>query len=488
MAQSTLACGAIPNVMTMRQVLARPLPRESLIASLRDTARWDAIVVGGGATGLGIALDAAARGLRVALIEQRDFASGTSSRSTKLIHGGVRYLAQGNIALVREALTEREVLSRIAPALVRPLEFVVPCYRPAERAFLRAGLGIYDALAGSTSMGPTRLLSRAEAAVQLPGVSERGLRGGVSYWDAQFDDAALAIALMQTACALGATAVNYVACEEIVCRDGRIDRLLARDVETGERFELPTACVFNATGVWVDALRGKAVPGCIPMVTVSQGSHVVLDHRFMPADAAMLIPRTTDGRVMFLVPWYGALILGTTDVPRSDAPLDPLPDPDEVAFLLRTVGDYLAVRPGPDDVRTAFCGLRPLFSASGIRGTARISREHAVLIEGGNLVSVVGGKWTTYRRMAEDAVDAAVGAGLLPPCPDSETRTLQLVPPQFPARSAQDFSDNLSDARFLDWAYRFAQARTEEDVRARRTRLDFLVSASATAATSSGPR
>ena len=234
---------------------AQPLPRDDLLARLRDRMRWDAVVIGGGATGLGIALDAAARGLRVALIEQRDFASGTSSRSSKLIHGGVRYLAQGNIALVREALAERAVLARIAPGLVSPLEFVVPCYRLGERAALRAGLGLYDRLAGSASLGATRWLDRHETAQRLPGVRQRGLRGGVSYWDAQFDDAGMAIALMQTACALGAVAVNYIRCERMISHGGRIASVVARDAETGERFELTAGCVFNAAGPWVDAVR-----------------------------------------------------------------------------------------------------------------------------------------------------------------------------------------------------------------------------------------
>jgi glycerol-3-phosphate dehydrogenase len=236
----------------MRTVEAQPIDRNVLHARLREPAPWDAVIIGGGATGLGIAVDAAARGLRVALIEQRDFASGTSSRSTKLIHGGVRYLAQGNVKLVREALAERAVLLKIAPDIVHPLEFVVPCYRFGEREFMRIGLGLYDLLAGKASLGPTRWLSREQTLRRLPGVQPKGLRGGVSYWDAQFDDAAMAIALMQTAFALGATPINYVACESLESRDGRIAAVHARDAETGESFRLATGCVFNAAGVWVD--------------------------------------------------------------------------------------------------------------------------------------------------------------------------------------------------------------------------------------------
>lgn len=472
----------------MQPVVARPLPRSVLTGQLREPALWDAVIIGGGATGLGIAVDVAARGLRVALVERGDFGSGTSSRSTKLIHGGVRYLAQGNIALVREALTERAVLARIAPALVRPLEFVVPCYGRGERAILRTGLGVYDLLAGSASLGPTRWMTRRETLARIPGVREQGLRGGVSYWDAQFDDAAMAISLMQTACALGATAVNYVACEELVSRDGRIAEVLARDVETGERFALKTGCVFNAAGVWVDAIRALACTADGPLATVSQGSHLVLDRRFMTGDAAMLIPRTCDGRVLFVVPWYGALLVGTTDVPRADAPFDPRPAAVEVEFLLRSAGAYLAARPDEGDVRASFSGLRPLLRGSTLRRTARISREHAVFIEAGNLVSVVGGKWTTYRRMAQDAVDAARRARLLPASPESPTREVLLVPPPFVPASADDFRERVADAAFIGWASNFAQARTLDDIRARRTRLDFLDTSSTTPATPSGAR
>ncbi len=467
---------------------AQPLPRDDLLARLRDRMRWDAVVIGGGATGLGIALDAAARGLRVALIEQRDFASGTSSRSSKLIHGGVRYLAQGNIALVREALAERAVLARIAPGLVSPLEFVVPCYRLGERAALRAGLGLYDRLAGSASLGATRWLDRHETAQRLPGVRQRGLRGGVSYWDAQFDDAGMAIALMQTACALGAVAVNYIRCERMISHGGRIASVVARDAETGERFELTAGCVFNAAGPWVDAVRAIADPHFPPITRLSQGSHVVVDNRFMAGKAGMLVPRTTDGRVLFVLPWFGALLIGTTDVARVDAPSDPRPSRAEIAFLLNTVRGYLEVGPTDGDIRVAYSGLRPLVSIGRIQGTARLSREHAVLVEAGNLVSVVGGKWTTYRRMAEDAMDTALRAGLLPPSPGSRTRELQLVQPRYAFRDAQDFRRHVADPAFIAWARGFTQARTDEDIRARRARLDFLEASSTTPAMASGPR
>lgn len=483
-----LAPRPINHPVTMIAPAAQPLSRDRLLGQLRAPTRWDAVVIGGGATGLGIALDAAARGMRVALIEQRDFSSGTSSRSSKLIHGGVRYLAQGNFALVREALAERAVLSRIAPGLVRPLEFVVPCYRVGERALLRAGLGLYDQLAGSASLGPTRWLTRRDTAQRLPGVSQKGLRGGVSYWDAQFDDAAMAIALMQTACALGAVAVNYVTCEQFKQSDGRIACVVARDAETGERFELTTRCVFNAAGPWADALRADALSSVRPVSTVSQGSHVVVDRRFMPGRAAMLVPRTSDGRVLFVLPWYGALLIGTTDLARSDTPLDPRPSRLEVRFLLDTAAGFLERKPTESDVQAAFSGLRPLLSIGRRQETSRLSREHVVLIELGNLVTVVGGKWTTYRRMAEDAVDAALRAGLLPSSGPSRTREMRLVEPRYAFADVDDFRIRLADPEFVDWTRRFTQARCEEDIRARRARLDFLDTTSTTPASASGPR
>lgn len=460
--------------MNLHSLQAQPIDRRNLLARLRESARWDAVIIGGGATGLGIALDAAARGLRVALIEQGDFASGTSSRSTKLIHGGVRYLAQGNIKLVREALSERAVLRRIAPDIVKPLEFVVPCYRWGEREFMRLGLGLYDVLAGRASLGPTRWLTREQTLARLPGVRAQGLRGGVAYWDAQFDDAAMAIALMQSAFALGATPINYMVCESLEENEGSIRAVRTRDIETGETFVLHTGCVFNATGVWVDAIRELADPALSPVTTISQGSHVVLDRSFMPSQAALLIPHTQDGRVLFVVPWYGVLLVGTTDVARADAPHDPQPGADEVDFLLRTAGQYLARPPQPADIQARFSGLRPLFAGNGMQGTAKISREHAVLLECGNLISVVGGKWTTYRRMAQDALAAAHQAGLLQASGPSPTEHLQLVMPAFPSSNAADFHQRLSNAAFHSWAQEFTQARTEQDLKARRLRLGFI--------------
>ncbi|GIL05643.1 MAG: glycerol-3-phosphate dehydrogenase [Betaproteobacteria bacterium] len=448
----------------------QPIQRADLLARLREPQPWDAVIVGGGATGLGIAVDAAARGLRVALIEARDFGSGTSSRSTKLVHGGVRYLAQGNVKLVREALEERATLLAIAPHLVHPLEFVVPCYRPLERPFLRVGLGMYDLLAGRRSVGPTRWLSRDETLARLPGIRPEGLRGGVSYWDGQFDDALMCIALMQTAYALGATPINYVCCEGLHLRDGRIASVRAVDAETGESFELATTCVFNAAGVWVDGVRRLADPDARKLITVSQGSHLVVERDFLPGSAALMIPKTRDGRVLFVIPWFDKLLIGTTDGPRPDAPWEPQPSREEIEFMLETARGYLARPITTADVRASFAGLRPLFDPGRAGSTAAISREHAVLTEFGNLISIVGGKWTTYRKMAVDALAAARRAGLLD-ARSARTEDLALVVDRVlvdPARRSAP------DAGYAEHCRRFTQARTAEDIVARRARLAYL--------------
>lgn len=405
-----------------------PPPRAALLARLREPQPWDCVIVGGGATGLGIAVDAAQRGLRVALIEAREFGSGTSSRSTKLVHGGVRYLAQGNVKLVHEALAERAVLLRTAPAIVHPLEFIVPCYRQLDRVLLRVGLGLYDALAGARGVGPTRWLSRAETIARLPGVRSKDLVGGVSYWDGQFDDLAMCQALMRTALTLGARPLSGVQCAAITLEAGRVAGLVARDTASGEEFVVRSRCVFNTTGVWADGLRRMADSSAPTIIQVSQGSHVMVESRWMPASAALLVPKTPDGRVLFAVPYKGQLLVGTTDRSLPGPVWDPQPSDAEVEFMLDTLRGYLDPAPMAADVVARFAGLRPLYSLAHTKGTASISREHAVVTEHGGLITVVGGKWTTYRRMAIDALAAAARAGLLPAA-QSQTERLALVTP-----------------------------------------------------------
>ncbi len=455
------------------------IERAHLLSQLRDSRPWDVLVIGGGATGLGIAVDAASRGYRTALIEAHDFSSGTSSRSTKLVHGGVRYLAQGNVKLVREALAERALLLANAPELVHALEFIVPCYKLFEREIMRVGLGMYDALAGRRGIGATKWLSNAVTRDRLPGVRARGLKGGVAYWDGQFDDARLAIALMRTAVGLGATVVNYVRVEEIEAGHDSVQRVIAVDEESGERFELRAKAVFNAAGVWVDAIRRLADANAQPLITVSRGSHIVLDRRFMPGECGLMIPKTADGRVLFGIPWHGRLIVGTTDVPVDGPAWDPKPSEAEIEFILETARGYLSTPPMRADVLSAFAGLRPLFSPGAHGATKTISREHAIVIEHGNLLTVTGGKGTTYRRMALDALAQATRRGLLDerPC-RTETLRLAIDPILETAHRAAESSAARGDApgvqSYLRLAVEREQARRADDLLSRRLRVGLL--------------
>ena len=490
---------------------AAPLPtqRAELLARLAQAGTFDLAIVGGGATGLGVALDAAARGFKVALVEALDFAKGTSSRATKLVHGGVRYLAQGNIHLVREALHERTTLLRNAPHLAQPLAFVMPSYRLLETPFYGLGLKLYDALAGKAGLGATRFLSPAGTAACLPTVRRQGLKGGVKYWDGQFDDARLALALARTAAAHGALLLNYCPVEELLYEGKRVAGLICRDSESGRRHEIRARCVINATGPWVDALReqdglaqGRPVK---PMVAPSQGVHVVVDRDFLPAEDALLVPKTADGRVLFAVPWLGKVILGTTDTPRHDLPREPEPFPEELAFILREAGKYLSRRPTLADVRSMWVGMRPLVKPQDDDGgnTKKISREHTVLTSRSGLITVTGGKWTTYRAMAEDVLAEVFHAGLLAARPAGVTVHLPLVGAPGAVRPGGEvrygiwqpqglqsygteaamvqrlpgaerwLADGLSEA-MVRFAVRHEYARCVEDVLARRSRLLFL--------------
>jgi len=441
-----------------------PLARAALLAGLRSEKKFDLAVIGGGATGLGVALDASARGLKVAVFESGDFAQATSSRSTKLVHGGVRYLAQGHIALVREALAERGNLLANAPHLAQPLPFIVPTYRWWERAYYGLGLAAYRFLAGRQSLGATRLLTTTNLLRLLPGVRSQGLRGGVLYWDAQFDDARLAIALARSAAARGAIVLNHCAVTALHHTDGKLSGLTAQDHESGESLNVMAGCVVNATGVWVDAVRqldaaagarpnastgftgtgARADPtiqptqSIEPLVSPSQGVHLVLDRSFLPGRHALLVPRTSDGRVLFVIPWLGKLVLGTTDTPVAEPALEPRPLHDEVEFILREAAQVLARAPTRADVRSSWVGLRPLVRPSrplrparavaelGSAGTGSVSREHTVLVSVSGLITVTGGKWTTYRSMAEDVLHQASLHRLIAPSAPGLTRRLAL--------------------------------------------------------------
>lgn len=399
--------------------------RAEQLSYLATCPVYDLVVVGGGATGLGVALDAVLRGFSVLLLESHDFAGGTSSRSTKLLHGGVRYLAQGNVSLVREALAERAAVMNVAPHLAQPLPFVMPSYRWWQTPFYGLGLKLYDLLAGKAGLGHTELLDTEQTCQALPGVKPEGLKGGVKYWDGQFDDARLALALARTVERAGGHLFNYMKVSHLQGLTGgrpdgaRFELTLENRREMGE-YKVLARSVVNATGVWVDALRkqsltdsGQAQPEKI--VTASQGVHVVVSRDFMPGHHALLVPRTQDGRVLFAVPWLGSLILGTTDTPRQDLPREPEPFESELDFILREAGKVLSRPVMRSDVKSLWVGLRPLVAThQSANGTKSLSREHTIVTDTHGLITVTGGKWTTYRAMANEVMDACFEAGMLP--------------------------------------------------------------------------
>lgn len=478
--------------------------RAQLLERLTHTEKVDLLIIGGGATGLGLALDAALRGLSVVLLEARDFAKGTSSRATKLVHGGVRYLAQGNVSLVREALHERRKLLHNAPHLAGPLAFVMPSYKCWETPFYGVGLKAYDALAGSSGLGDTQWLTSRQTHACLPGVRTAGLKGGVKYWDGQFDDARLAVALARSAAVQGALLLNHCPVVGMIHTGGRVSGVRYQAVEMSAPAEIHARCVVNAAGVWVDELRRmddeSAGRNTEPMVTPSQGVHLVVDSDFLPGDHALLVPRTRDGRVLFAVPWLGKVILGTTDTLRPEIEEEPRPLVEETRFILGEAANYLARAPKVSDVRSAWVGLRPLVRPPRNSGdTKKINREHTVVVSPSGLVTVTGGKWTTYRAMAEDVLAKCTEAGLLqglPPCrtadhllvgaPAQATTASQLgrVPglhgygteaswvEQLPG-NANVLAPGLTEA-MLRFAVKYEYARTVEDVLARRSRLLFL--------------
>lgn len=504
--------------------------RDAAIEALTQSAGFDVVIIGGGATGLGVALDAALRGFKVLLLESHDFAKGTSSRATKLVHGGVRYLAQGNIALVTEALRERTNLLCNAPHIAQPLPFVMPVYKFWEAPFYGLGLKAYDFLAGKSGLGATEFLNRSETLQALPGLNANGLKSGVKYWDGQFDDARLALSLARTAAQNGALLLNYMPVTQLIHEAGKLVGLKCQDSETGKAYKIASPCIINATGVWVDALRkqdgdaiqsysAKSLKEMAPkrasksdIVVPSQGVHIVVDREFMPCDAAMMIPKTADGRVLFAVPWLGKTILGTTDTPRHDLEREPEPFKDELAFILNESAKYLKKEPKRADIKSIWVGLRPLVKPPEASGESKtISREHTVLVSSSGLVTVTGGKWTTYRSMAEDVLAQCFCAHLLPYRAAGATKEFKLIGAQNSPSSTlnnkvESNSRNISIAQGLHsygdeagavtklpgservlsslypglteamvrFAARNEYARTVEDMLARRSRLLFL--------------
>lgn len=477
------------------------MKREDLVRRISEVGKiWDVVVVGGGATGLGVALDAATRGFSVALFEQEDFAKATSGRSTKLVHGGVRYLEQGNISLVLEALHERGLLKKNAPHLVKNQSFLIPNYRYWDNILYTVGLTFYDLLAGRLSFGRSRYYSRRETMRHLPTVRREGLRGGVLYHDGQFDDSRLAVNLAQTCAENGGCPVNRMRVVGILhAPDGKVGGVKVEDLVSGELHEVRAKAVVNAAGIFVDSVMEMDVPEHRHMVRPSQGVHLVLDREFLQSDCALMIPKTDDGRVLFAVPWHGKVVVGTTDTLRERPELEPQALEEEIAFILHTAGRYLIRPPQRSDVLSVFAGLRPLAAPDKEgKSTREISRSHKIFVSRNKLVTITGGKWTTYRKMAEDTVDRLIALNLL------ERRAC--VTEDFPihgSRPDPDLSDHLyvygsdisairalmaSDAGMaarlhprygytvaeVVWAVREEMALEVEDVLARRVRLLFL--------------
>jgi len=476
------------------------IARREILSQLGAASQpWDVLVIGGGATGLGAAVEAAARGYRTLLVERSDFAKETSSRSTKLVHGGVRYLEQMNLTLVLDALRERGHMLRNAPHLVHDLSFVVPAYSYFSLPYYGVGLKVYERLSGKLSFGRSGLLSRESTLERLPGVTGEHLCGGILYHDGQFDDARYAIALLRTLQDHGGTAINYVEATGLIERGGRIVGIQAHDREDGSVFDVQAKAVINASGVHAEetlALNGHPRGS---FLVVSQGSHLVLPRSFLPGNTALMIPKTADGRVLFAIPWHGALLVGTTDVPVHTTSPEPRALPEEKKFLRDHIARYLGHAPRPEEILSVWSGLRPLVRKGGVR-TSKLSRDHTILVSASGLITVTGGKWTTYRRMGQDTIDRAAQVAALPKrsSPTLELRlhgwtrdattansTWECVYgsdlPALRALSAQESSlDALLHPRLpfrrreVVWAARYEMARTVEDVLARRTRALFL--------------
>ena len=470
--------------------------REEMLARVEDHRDpWDMVFVGGGATGVAGALDAASRGYEVLLLDQSDFGKATSSRSTKLVHGGVRYLQQGNLPLVMGALHERGIMRQNAPHLVHDLGFVVPNYTWWEAPFYGIGMKVYDMLAGRYGFGRSRILSIQETVERIPTISLDGLRGGVAYYDGQFDDARMLLNMAQTAAEQGATLLNYARVIALTkSGEGFVDGVVVQDQESGKEWTIRGKVIINCTGPFADELRRMNDPEARSMIAGSTGVHIVLDRSFLPGDNAIMVPRTADGRVLFAIPWYDKVLIGTTDVPTSDYQLEPWPTRQEVDFILENAEGYLDRSPGRDDILSVFSGIRPLVKAADDANTSQLSRDHTITVTKTGLVTIAGGKWTTCRHMAEDLVDnAMVVADLEPkPCVTAQLRIhgyhryaekfgdLAFYGSDAPAiqdslRRHPEHGDRLHPrlpivAGQVVWAVREEMARTVDDVLARRTR------------------
>lgn len=472
--------------------------RITSLIQVKETDLWDMLVIGGGATGLGIAVDAANRGFKVLLLEKHDFAKGTSSRSTKLVHGGVRYLAQGNIKLVVEALRERGFLLKNAPHLTRVQQFIIPAYSHWQKWFYGVGLTVYDMLSNKLSLGKPKILGKKSMLSAMPSIEKKNLKGGISYMDGQFDDSRLAIALAQTATDLGASLVNYCGVVSLLKENSKIIGVEALDELGGETFSIKSKVVINATGVFVDQIIGMDETESAAMVMPSQGVHLVVDKRFFPGTGALMIPKTTDERVLFALPWHDSVVIGTTDTALNMISEEPIALEEEIEFILLNFNQYNQIKLTRKDIRSVFAGLRPLVKTSNTGSTSVASRDHTIMVSKSNLITITGGKWTTYRKMAKDAVNNASFVGKLPVIKCS-TRNLMLhgyskqIKYGDPLSAFGSDGEKIQEMMTLEpslaekihplfeytkaevvWAVQQEMAMTVEDYLARRSRMLFL--------------
>ncbi len=475
--------------------------RDTLIRNLKNnqSQQWDVIIIGGGATGLGVAFDAVTRGYKTLLLEQADFTKGTSSRSTKLVHGGVRYLAQGDILLVTEALHERGLILKNAPHLTSNQEFVIPVYTLWDVFLYTIGLKFYDLLAGRLSMGKSYFISKSEAVNRLPLLKSDGLKGGIVYHDGQFDDSRMGITLAKASVENGGTILNYFRVVGLL-KDGKskITGVLAKDLESGTEYTIHSRIVINASGVFADEIHRMDEPSSRPTIRPSQGVHVVLDNYFLQSKSAIMIPKTDDGRVLFAIPWYGKVVVGTTDTPLEIITLEPKAMDKEVEFILSTAGKYLTKPPKREDILCIFAGLRPLAAnPDNPEATKEVSRRHKITLSPSGLLSIIGGKWTSYRRMAEETINKGIKAGLLEnrKCVTgtfsfySNNTVLKSERLKIYGRNAPEIEKLIDDQPSLGehidkrlpysraeviWICRNEMPRTLEDMLARRTRALFL--------------
>ena len=459
--------------------------REDQLKALDKISKWDIIVIGGGSTGLGIAVDAASRGYKILLLEQSDFSKGTSSRSTKLVHGGVRYLEQGNIALVYSALKERGLLLKNSPHLVHKQPFIIPCYSLWDKVKYMTGLKMYDWLSGRLSFGKSVWVSKKEINECLGSLKVKKLRGGIKYFDGQFDDSRLAIALAKTAVEHGGITLNYFKVTGLI-KDakGKIEGVQAEDIEKNKKYEFYSKLVINATGVFTDDILNMDEKDASPILTTSQGIHIVVSNKFLNGPDALMIPETKDGRVLFAVPWHQHILIGTTDTPVEKTSLEPQALNSEVDFILETLKAYLQTPPAATDILSIFAGLRPLvISHKKNKSTKELSRDHKIYIHPSGLYTITGGKWTTYRKMAEDVLNSSIKNEVLPPkkcitmnlpihgSDIDEIKELTNQNPQLNKILVAGF--NFTDAEVV-WSIRYEMARTIEDILARRLRILFL--------------